>query len=90
MSEIETVIVYGRGKACIQCFASARRLTAKGIPFIELDLDKHPEILAAGKAKGFMEAPTVITSTGDMWSGFNPAKIDALASTWPEEEAAAA
>lgn len=84
------VTVYTRGPACVQCRATDRALSKQGTSFNLVHLNDAPDVVAAAKAKGFMEAPIVIDhATGEMWAGFNPGKIAQLASNWPYDEEAA-
>ncbi|MEO9249214.1 glutaredoxin-like protein NrdH [Citricoccus nitrophenolicus] len=73
-----TVTVYSK-PACVQCNATYRALEKKGIAYETVDLSQDPEALEQIRALGYMQAPVVITETGENWSGFRPDKIENLA-----------
>lgn len=74
-----TVRVYSK-PACPACTLTKRLLTSLGVPYIEEDA-ADPQNLAALKELGFLAAPVVCAgvSNDDMWSGFQPDRIKALA-----------
>lgn len=84
-----TVIVYTKDK-CQPCRATIRYLDERGIDFEE----KHtadPVNLAEAKALGYLGAPVVVFvpppgGSVDHWYGFNPDKLDALASALGKTE----
>lgn len=63
---------------CVQCKMTKMQLKQRNINFEEIDLSTNPEAKEMIKAKGFKQAPVVITEN-DAWSGFVPDKIKALA-----------
>lgn len=65
---------------CVQCDATKRALNKYGIPFSEIDLNADEEARGSLTEAGWRRAPVVETSQGEMWSGFRPDKIRALAS----------
>ena len=73
-----TVTVYSK-PACVQCNATYRALEKKGIAYETVDLSKDAQALERIRALGYMQAPVIITETGDHWSWFRPDKIEKLA-----------
>ncbi|MEV4902850.1 glutaredoxin-like protein NrdH [Citricoccus sp. NPDC055426] len=73
-----TVTVYSK-PACVQCNATYRSLQNKGIAYETVDLSQDAAALERVRALGHLQAPVVITSSGDHWSGFRPDKIEELA-----------
>ncbi|MFC4431026.1 glutaredoxin-like protein NrdH [Citricoccus alkalitolerans] len=73
-----TVTVYSK-PACAQCNATYRALEKKGVACETVDLSQDPEALQRVRDLGYMQAPVIITETGDHWSGFRPDKIEELA-----------
>lgn len=63
--------------ACVQCNATHRCLTSKGIEFIELPAEQHLPLL---HALNHISAPVVLAD-GDHWSGFRPDRIDRIIET---------
>lgn len=73
------VEVYGKPN-CVQCDATDRAMTKKGIRVNEIDITKDPEAMQKILDLGHQQAPVVIA--GDQnWSGFRPDKINELAKT---------
>lgn len=72
------VTVYSMNN-CVQCTATYRHLTKRGIEFDVLDVGADERALAAVRALGYSQAPVVVTESGEHWSGFDPSRIDALA-----------
>ena len=64
---------------CQPCKATKRVLNSKGVPYEEIDMSTNEDAREMVKRMGFMQAPVIITDD-DSWSGFNPAKLGALAS----------
>lgn len=70
------VIVYEKPD-CVQCDRTKQFLTREGI-----DYDPRPitaELAETFKAQGLMSAPIVKTPDGQVWAGFRPDLIKALA-----------
>lgn len=63
---------------CQPCKATKRVLNAKGVDFEEIDISTDPAAREKIISMGFMQAPVVVTDN-DAWSGFIPAKLEALA-----------
>lgn len=72
-----TVTVYSR-VGCAACDATKKRLTRRGLEFVIVDVDEHPDALAVLRDLGFLSLPVVATDH-DAWSGFQPERIDELA-----------
>lgn len=71
------VTVYSK-PACTQCDATYRQLSkgglVKDVDYRVVDITQDPEALATIKARGFQQAPVVVTED-DAWSGFRPDKL---------------
>ena len=63
---------------CGQCVATKTTFDRKGIEYKTVDITEDPEALEFFLSKGLRSAPIVVAG-GDMWSGFRPDRIDALA-----------
>lgn len=63
---------------CQPCKATKRVLDSKGVSYQEYDISTDPAAREKVVSMGFMSAPVVITDN-DSWSGFIPAKLEALA-----------
>ena len=80
-SSEHAVSVYTTGPECIRCVLTKRVLTEKGVRFLEVDIrsnDAAREYVV--EDLGYTEAPVVVVTDEDHWSGFRPDKIDELAS----------
>lgn len=71
------VTVYSKNN-CMQCNMTKKELVKLGVDFKEINLDEQPEYIQQVKDLGFSSAP-VIQTAGDIWAGFQPAKLKALA-----------
>lgn len=74
------VSVYTTGPDCMRCVLTKRLLTEKGVRFLEVDIrsnDAAREYVVDDL--GYTEAPVVVVTDEDHWSGFRPDKLDALA-----------
>lgn len=65
--------------ACVQCTATYRQLDKFGIEYSVVDITEDAEAYALAKSLGHMSAPVVIAGEQN-WAGFQPARIEALAS----------
>lgn len=65
-------------KICPQCDMTKKLLTREGIPFEEIRMDEDEAALARAKDLGYLQAPVVITESGEHWSGFRPDLIKTL------------
>lgn len=66
-------------KPCVQCDATIRHLTRRGLiegeGFILVDAESGPEAFARARALDYTQAPVVFAGE-DHWSGFRPDKLD--------------
>jgi glutaredoxin-like protein NrdH len=60
---------------CVQCDATVRALTKKGVDFVQVDLADDAEALDLARGLGYMSAPVVVTPGGEHWAGFRPDRI---------------
>ena len=65
--------------SCVQCDMTKRMLDKNGIDYKTIDITKDQEAFDMVVGMGFQSAPVVITDS-DAWAGFNPDKINAIAS----------
>lgn len=72
-----SVTVYNK-PACVQCTMTYRALDKQGIEYRTVDITEDAQALAQIKELGYLQAPVVIAGE-DHWSGFQPDKINALA-----------
>ncbi len=87
MAEQQVVVRVYTAPSCIQCTMTKKLMTELEISFIEEDATK-PEITEAIKYLDFSQAPVIVAgeSGDDMWQGFQPARIKALAERIKQEE----
>lgn len=71
-----TVTVYSK-PACVQCTATTRALTQKGIDYDVVDLTKDEQAFTMVQGLGYRQAPVVVAGD-DHWAGFRPDKISTL------------
>ena len=64
---------------CVQCDATKRMMDKLGVEYKTVDIVENPEELQKLIDMGYRAAPVVMTEDGEMWSGFQPEKIEALA-----------
>ncbi|WP_052372157.1 glutaredoxin family protein [Nocardia otitidiscaviarum] len=71
-----TIVLYSK-PGCGQCVATAKALTARGIPFVKVDVSVDANAAARVRDLGYRSLPVVVV--GDMhWSGFQLDKIQQL------------
>lgn len=76
---------------CVQCDATARALTIRGIDFVRVDVTDDDQALDLARGLGYLSVPVVVTPDGDHWGGFRPDRIaDLDAGPGPEPPAAPA
>lgn len=63
---------------CIQCKMVKQRMQAKGIKFIEINIEDNPKVVKRLKDKGIAAVPAVFKGTKYLFTGFRIDKIDAL------------
>lgn len=64
---------------CMQCKFAKNKMDDLEIPFEEFDVTSSEEHLEEAKATGFTAMPIIILENGDVISGFQPDKLEALA-----------
>ncbi len=74
-----SVTVYSKPQ-CVQCDATYRALTKKGIEYTVVDLTQDPTAMEMVRELGHMQAPVVVAGD-EHWSGFRPDNIARLAAT---------
>jgi glutaredoxin-like protein NrdH len=73
------IVVYTTGPACIRCTMTKKVLTQKGVPFTEVDIRENSAARDyVVEDLGYTEAPVVVVTDEDHWSGFRPDQIDRL------------
>ncbi|ATI40919.1 NrdH-redoxin [Pacificitalea manganoxidans] len=72
-----TITVYSK-PACVQCTATTRALSARGLDFEVIDLTEDDAAMTRVQELGYRQAPVVMAGD-DHWAGFRPDKIGALA-----------
>lgn len=63
---------------CVQCDATARALTRRGIEFVKVDVTSDERALELARELGYLQVPVVVTPEGAHWSGFRPDRIAEL------------
>ncbi|MCZ9884621.1 glutaredoxin domain-containing protein [Arthrobacter sp. B2a2-09] len=66
---------------CVQCRPTKATLGKMGVPFREIDLalPENEETADWIRSLGYSQAPVVMTSFGDEWTGFRPDLLEAFA-----------
>lgn len=72
------LIIYTK-PAAVQCTATLNGLDEAGLDYEVFDVSVDEKALEFVRSLGYLQAPVVITSFGDHWSGFRPDKIAVLA-----------
>lgn len=73
------VTVYSK-PACVQCNATYRALTSKGVEYDVVDVSEDEAALAHVLSLGYQQVPVVETET-EHWSGYRPDNITRLFGT---------
>nr|DAV82344.1 MAG TPA: NrdH [Caudoviricetes sp.] len=60
---------------CQQCRMTKMYADKQGIPYVERALADSPDILDKAVKAGYTSAPVVVDDHGNIWGGYNPAKI---------------
>lgn len=71
-----SITVYSK-PACVQCTATTRALTAKGLPFHVVDLTQDDAAMEMVTRLGYRQAPVVVAGP-EHWAGFRPDLISRL------------
>lgn len=75
------ITVYTIGHGCVQCRATLRYLDDRGIQVTVVDLTDPANAPARDYVTndlGYTQAPVVVASDHNHWSGFQPRHLDAL------------
>lgn len=72
-----TVVVYSTPK-CGQCSMTYKALERANVDFEVIDLSQDADMMAKLREMGFKQVPVVMAGE-EMWHGFRPDKISALA-----------
>ncbi|MBD2761294.1 glutaredoxin-like protein NrdH [Kocuria sp. cx-455] len=72
-----SVTVYSK-PSCVQCNATYRALTKKGIDYTVVDVTEDQDAYQHVVSLGYQQVPVVETAQ-DHWSGYRPDKINSLA-----------
>lgn len=75
---MNTVVTVYTVPNCPQCNATKRALTKRGISYDVVDLASSPEARQELRQAGYQQAPVIITSDGQTWTGYRPDKIAQL------------
>lgn len=76
-SDAMSMITVYTTPSCVQCNATKRHLTGKGIPFETVDITQDPEAHAKVLALGYTAAPVVMLGD-EHFAGFRPDKLTEL------------
>ncbi|QCU79644.1 glutaredoxin family protein (plasmid) [Citricoccus sp. SGAir0253] len=77
-----TLTVYTTGPACMQCRLTKNALATAGVPFEEVDVRRTPAALDYIQTElGYTQAPVVVVTDDDHWSGFQPDQIHRITTT---------
>lgn len=71
-----SITVYSK-PACVQCTATTRALTARGIEYDLVDLTEDEAAMDLVAGLGYRQAPVVIAGD-EHWAGFRPDMIGRL------------
>ena len=71
------IIIYTRND-CRPCKETKKRFVEFGIPFEEINLDEHPELIDYVKYELRFSSTPVVVNGDDVWSGYRPDKIEAI------------
>lgn len=62
--------------ACVQCNATERWLTKRGVTIPVVDIEADPAALEFALSLGYQQAPVMWIDADNHWSGFQPDKLD--------------
>lgn len=71
------VTVYTR-PSCQQCRATFRWLDKHEITYTEVDISQDLDAREYVVSLDYLQAPVVVTSDGEHWSGFRPDQLEGL------------
>ena len=72
-----SITVYSK-PACVQCTATTRALTVRGLDFRVIDLTEDDAALSQVAELGYRQVPVVVAGEAH-WAGFRPDLIGQLA-----------
>lgn len=81
-----SVTVYVK-PACVQCNATKRALDKHAIGYECVDLAADDNARDYVMSLGYLEAPVIVVSDEEHWSGYRPDRIGALAAARRQEVA---
>lgn len=70
------IIVYSKPQ-CVQCTATVKALSTKGIPHKVVDLTQDESAMNTVQSMGYRQAPVVVAGS-QHWSGFRPDMISQI------------
>lgn len=73
-----TITVYS-APGCKQCRATKKHIERRGMTYNEIDISTNEEAREFILEQGFQQVPVVDLGNGDMFYGFRPDRIDAVA-----------
>lgn len=73
-----TITVYS-APGCRQCKYTKKHIERRGMTYKEIDISQNDEAREFIIEKGFQQAPVVDLGDGDLFYGFRPDRIDAVA-----------
>ena len=74
------ITVYTTGPSCARCTLTKNVLTTKGIEYDEVNIRDNEDARAyVVDDLGYTEAPVVVVTDEDHWSGFRPDHINRIA-----------
>ncbi|MFD1716048.1 glutaredoxin-like protein NrdH [Amnibacterium flavum] len=76
---MDEITVYSK-PSCVQCTATYRALDKAGITYTIVDVTQDPAALEyISEDLGYRQAPVVVVTDQDHWSGFRPDHINRIA-----------
>lgn len=73
-----TITLYTR-TVCQQCKATKRKMATLGLEYTEINTEHDEAAAQLLRDKGYQQAPVVILSDGQEWTGYRPDLLEALA-----------
>jgi len=74
---------------CVQCNAVKRKLKEKGVEYQEIDASEVPDALTLIQGTWGYKAAPVVYFKGEHFTGYDPAKVDNIISSYHSEAVAA-
>lgn len=79
ITEQQTAVTVYSQPNCQPCRITKRALDKREITYTEVDITKDDVAAEYVRSLGHMQAPVVVTSEGEHWSGYRPDKLGELA-----------